>query len=74
MRTSPTFLYSLNLHQLEVEAIVQAIQHLVSLYSSDTLTHLLLKTMIEYHQIELGADIQFFLLDFEAYGILATPT
>ena len=74
MRTSPTFLGSLNLYQLEVETIAQAIQYLVSLYSSNTPTRLLLKTMIEYYQIELSTDIQFFSLEFEACGILATPT
>ena len=57
IRTSPTFLGGLNLYQLEVEAIAQAIQNLVSLYSSNTPTRLLLKMMIEYYQIELGTDI-----------------
>ena len=49
MRSLPTFLGGLNLQLLEVEAIAYAIHHLVSLYSSETPTKLLLKTIIEYH-------------------------
>ena len=49
MRGLPTFLGGLNLQLLEVEAIVQAIHYLVPLYSSETPTKLLLKTIIEYH-------------------------
>ena len=73
MRSLPTFLGGLNLQLLEVEAIVYVIHHLVSLYSSETPTKLLLKIIIEYHQLEIGTDTQIFTLDFESYGILATP-
>ena len=68
-----TFLEGLNLQLLEVEVITQAIHHLVSLYSLDTLTKLLLQTIIEYHQLEIGTDRQLFNLDFDSYSILTTP-
>ena len=38
MRSLPTFLGGLNLQLLEVEAIIQAIHYLISLYSSETPT------------------------------------
>lgn len=41
---------------LEVEDIAQEIHHLVSLYSADTSTKLLLKMITEYYQVELGTD------------------
>ena len=71
MRSLPTFLGGLNLQRLEVEAITQVIHYLVSLYSSETPTKLLLKTIIEYHQLEIGTETQIFTLDFNSYGILA---
>ena len=74
IRSLPTFLGGLNLQLLKVEAIAQAIHHLVLLYSSETLTKLLLKIIIEYHQLEIGTDKQLFNLDFDSYGTLATPT
>ena len=49
IRSLPTFLGGLNLQLLKVEAIAQAIHHLILLYSSETRTKLLLKTIIEYH-------------------------
>ena len=72
IRSLLTFLGGLNLHLLKVEAITQAIYYLVSLYSSDTLTKLLLQTIIEYYQLEIGTDKQLFNLDFNSYSILAT--
>ena len=74
IRSLLTFLRGLNLQLLEVEAIAHTIHHLVSLYSSETPTKLLLKTIIEYHQLEIGTEIQIFTLDFNSYGILATST
>ena len=74
MRSLLTFLEWLNLQLLKVEAIAQAIYHLVSLYSSDTPTKLLLQMIIEYYQLEIDTDKQLFNLDFDSYGILATPT
>ena len=81
MKTFPAIIYMslaflgcLNLHLLEVEAITQVIQHVVSLHSSSTLTWLLSKIMIECYQIELGTDAQFFPLDFEIFRILSTFT
>ena len=56
LRSLLIFLGGLNLQLLEVEVIAQAIYHLVSLYSLDTPTKLLLKTIIEYHQLEIGTD------------------
>ena len=73
MRSLPTFLKGLNLQRLEVKAIAQVIHHLVSLYSSKTLTKLLLKIIIEYYQLEIGTDKQIFTLDLDSYSILATP-
>ena len=49
MRSAPTYLGGLNLQSLEIEAIAQAIHHLVSLYFADTLTRTLLHVIIEYH-------------------------
>ena len=74
IRSVPTHLGGLNLHSLEIEMIAQMIHHLVSLYLADTLRRALLHTIIEYHQLELGTDEQFFSLDFEYSGVLATPT
>ena len=54
IRSLLTFLGGLNLQLLEVEAIAQVIHHLVSLYSLDTPTKLLLQTIIEYYQLEIG--------------------
>jgi len=73
MKSFATFLGGLNLQLLEVEVIAQAIYHLVSLYSLDTPTKLLLKIIIEYHQLEIGADKQLSNLDFDSCNILATP-
>ena len=56
MRSAPSYLGGLNLQSIEIESIVQAIYHLISLYIAETLTKLLLKTIIEYHQLELGTD------------------
>ena len=73
MRSLPTFLGGLYLQLLEVEAIAQAIHLLILLYSSETLTKLLLKIIIEYHQLKIGTDKQLFNLDFDSYSSLATP-
>ena len=54
---------------LEVEAIAQVIHHLVSLYLDNTTTKLLLKTIIEYYQIELGIDRKIFKLEYKLYSI-----
>lgn len=72
MRSIPAFLGGLNLQRLEVEAIAQALYHFTSLYSSETPTQLLLKTLIEYHQLEIGIDEQIFSLGVESYHILST--
>ena len=56
MRSVPSYLGGLNLQLIEVESIAQAIHHLISLYTAETPTKLLLKTIIEYHQLELGTD------------------
>ena len=56
MRRVPAHLGGLNLRSVEVEALAQAIHHLISLYEADTPTRLLLKTIIEYHQLELGTN------------------
>ena len=64
MRSVPAYLGGLNLRRLEVEAIAQALHHLVSLCASETPTRILLKTLIEHHQLEIGTDEQLFTLDF----------
>ena len=73
MRIVPAFLGGMNMHLLEVEAIAQAIHHLVSLCSADTATKFLLKMIIECHQMELGTDKQTFKLDYDSCGVLTIP-
>lgn len=74
MRSVPQFLGGLNLRRLEIEVIVQSLHHLISLHSTDTSTCTLLKTLIEYHQLEVGSDKQIFSLKVEDYYDLTTPT
>ena len=74
LRSMPVHLGGLNLQSIEVEVIVQAIHHLILLYTADTPTKLLLKTIIEYHQLELGTDTQLFSLSYASFGALAIPT
>ena len=74
MRSIQGYLGGLNLYLAEVEALAQATYHLISLCEADTLTQLLLQTLIEYHKLELGANEQLFTLSFEKYGNLATET
>ena len=49
MRSAPMFLGGLDMELLKVEAIAQAIHHLLLLYFADTTAKLLLKMIIEYH-------------------------
>ena len=56
LRSMPVYLGGLNLKSIEVEAIAQAIHYLISLYTANTPTKLLLKTIIKYHQLELSTD------------------
>ena len=56
MRSAPVHLGGLNLQSVEVEALAQALHHLISLYAAETPTKLLLKTIIEDCQLELGTD------------------
>ena len=72
LRSMPVYLGGLNLQSIEVEAIAQAIHHLISLYTADMPTKLLLKIIIEYHQLELGTDTQLFFLSYASFGALAT--
>ena len=74
LRSIPVYLGGLNLRSIEVEAIAQSIHHLISLYIADTPSKLLLKTIIEYHQLELGTDTQLFSLSYASFGALATST
>jgi hypothetical protein len=60
IRFCPAELGGLRLYSLEVESIVQAINHFISLYVADTPTRLLLQIIIEYIQLEVGI-IEFFL-------------
>ena len=53
MRSVPTEVGVLNLRSLEIASGIQDIQHLVSLFTSDTPTKLLLLTKIEYHRLEI---------------------
>ena len=69
MRSTLLFLGGLDLHLLEVESITQVIYYLITLYSSETLMKLLLKTLIEYHQLEIGIVS----LSTESHHILITP-
>ena len=61
MRFCLVELGGLRLHSLEVESIAQAINHFFLLYIVDTPARLLLKTMIEYMQLEVGIT-EFFLI------------
>ena len=74
MRGVPDYLGGLNLHLVEVEALVQAMHHLILLCKVDNLTRLLLQTLIEYHQLELGTDKQLFTLPFEKHSTLKMET
>ena len=49
-------LTGLNLKSMEVEVIAMGIRYLISLSVIEALTRLLWKTIIEYHQLELGTD------------------
>ena len=73
MRSTPAFLGGLGVHLLEVEAIAQAIHHLISLCSADALTKSLLKTIAKRHQIELGTDKHVLKLDYDLHSVLTTP-
>ena len=46
----------LNLRSLEIKSRAQEIQHLVSLFTSDSPKKLLLLNAMEHHQLELGAE------------------
>ena len=46
----------LNLHSLEITSRVQAIHHLVSFFTSETPSKLLLVTEIKYDQLEVGVE------------------
>ena len=74
MRGVPDYLGRLNLHVAEVEALVQAMHHLILLHEADNLTQFLLQTLIEYYQLELGIDKQLFTLSFEKHSNLTTET
>ena len=54
MRFCLVELGGLGLYSLEVESIAQAINHFTLLYVVDTPTRLLLKTIIECMQLEVG--------------------
>ena len=71
MRYSSLELDKLELHSLEVESTTQAISHFVSLCTADILTRLLLKTMMEHIQLEIGAMKPFFSLKHKDYEGLA---
>jgi len=71
MRYSSLELGGLGLYFLEVESNAQAINHFTSLCIADILTRLLLKTMMEYVQLEIGAIEPFFLLQCKYYKGLA---
>ena len=62
MRYSPKELGGLGLHSLEVELVAQIINHFASLCTTDTMTRLLLKMMMECMKLEIGAINPFFLL------------
>ena len=74
MRSTPVHLGELNLQSVEVEALAQALHHLISLCTVETSTKLLLKTIIENHQLELGTDEQLFSLSYLSFGMLTAPS
>ena len=74
MREIPAYLGRLNLHSVAVEALVQAINHFISLCEADTPTRPLLRILIEYHQLELGFEKQLFALSFDTFGHLSAKT
>ena len=56
MRGTPTKIGGLNPRYLEITSGAQAIQHLVSLFTSDTHSKILLVTEIECHKLEVGVE------------------
>lgn len=74
MRGIPTYFGGLGLHLAEVETLVQAIHHFISLYEAETPTRSLLQILIEYHQLEIGSNRQLFTLSYGTFGHLATNT
>ena len=74
MRAAPAALGGLGLHSLEITSGIQAIQHLISLFTSYTPSKLLLITTIEYHQLEIGTETLFLNSSFSSLSPLATST
>ena len=74
MRSSPTDIGGINLRSLEITSGVQAIQHLVSLFTNKTAAKLLLVTAIEYHQLEVGVEQLFLSSSHDKLHKLATST
>ena len=74
MRAAPISLGGLGLHSLEITSGTQAIQHLISLFTSQTPSKLLLTTAIEYHQLEIGTETLFLNNSFSSLSLLATST
>ena len=56
MRSTLTELGGLNIHSLEISSSAQAIQHLVSLFTSDIPSNMLISTAIQYYQLEDGVE------------------
>ena len=50
--------------------MAQAINHIVSLHAAETQTRLLIKTMIEHIQLEIGVIDSFLSLQYRDYGEL----
>ena len=60
MRRAPTELGVLTMRSLQITSGVQDIQHLVSLFTSETPSNLLLLITIGYHKLEVGMEQLFF--------------
>ena len=74
MRSTPVHLGGLNLQSVEVDALAQVLHRLISLYAAETPTKLLLKTIIEDHQLELGTDEQLFSISYLSFRMLNAPS
>ena len=74
MREAPVAIGGLGLQSLEISSGIQAIQHLISLFTSHTPSKLLLITAIEYHQLEIGVEALFLNSSYSTLSPLATPT
>lgn len=74
MRSTPAEIGGIDLRSLEITCDVQAMHHLVALFTSYIPTKLLLITAIEFHQLEIGIKNLFLSSSFSKLSNIATST